>query len=59
MSFILNALRKSEQQRQASQEETLDTKILEKNDSKQHKTSIWLILLVIVNVFFISLRFNS
>ncbi|MCK5478146.1 MAG: hypothetical protein KAI44_04460, partial [Methylococcales bacterium] len=54
MSFILNALRKSEQERLSSQEETLDAKILEKNDYKQHKTSVWLILLVIVNVFFIS-----
>ncbi len=54
MSFILNALRKSEQQRQASQAESLENRMLEQQVFLPKKTSGWLIVLVIVNVFFLS-----
>lgn len=54
MSFILNALRKSEQERQASQAGTLENSILEIQETKQKKTSIWAIILVLFNLFFIA-----
>jgi general secretion pathway protein B len=50
MSYILNALRKSDQERQAQQAETLTSQILERNDQSHNKTSMWLILLVIINI---------
>lgn len=54
MSFILNALQKSEQERQNSQVETLENSILEsKQEARQKKPSIWLIILVICNIFFL------
>lgn len=53
MSFILNALRKSEQQRQASLADSLENRILEQQVYLPKKTSGWLIVLVIVNVFFL------
>jgi len=53
MSFILNALRKSEQQRQASQADSLENRILKQQVFAPKKTSGWLIVLVIVNVFFL------
>jgi general secretion pathway protein B len=53
MSFILNALRKSEQQRQASQADSLENRVLKQQVFAPKKTSGWLIVLVIVNVFFL------
>ncbi len=53
MSYILNALRKSEQQRKRSQPETLETSILERNEPQQKKSSLWLIVLIIVNMIFL------
>jgi len=53
MSYILNALRKSEQERQESQIETLENRIQHNQNSKPIKTSVWLISLVLVNVFFL------
>jgi len=53
MSYILNALRKSEQERQESQIETLENRIQHNQNSKPIKTSVWLIGLVLVNVFFL------
>ena len=50
MSYILNALRKSEQERQVQQAETLTSQILEQHDQSHNKTSMWLILLVIINI---------
>ena len=49
MSIILNALRKSEQERQISQPESLENKILEKPGDVQKKNPVWLIVLVIIN----------
>lgn len=51
MSYILNALRKSEQERQLRQSETLENRLLEKHDTAQKKNSAWLIILAIINVF--------
>ena len=59
MSIILNALRKSDQERQTHQPETLGNKILEKQDSVQKKNSVWLVILVIFNAFFLLLFFWS
>ena len=50
MSYILNALRKSEQERQVQQTETLTSRILERNDQTHNKTLVWLFLLVIINI---------
>lgn len=54
MSFILNALRKSEQERQVRKTETLENRILDHSTAIEKKTSIWLIILVFANAFFIS-----
>ncbi|MFW5444180.1 MAG: general secretion pathway protein GspB [Methylococcaceae bacterium] len=53
MSFILNAIRKSEQQRQASQPDSLENRILEHQPTVQKKRPVWLIVIVIVNVIFL------
>ena len=53
MSFILNALRKSELERDANQPESLESRILQTSFEKQKKTSIWMVFLVFVNVFFL------
>lgn len=54
MSYILNALRKSEQERKSSRAVTLENSILEVQDSTPKKTSVWLIFIVVVNVFLLS-----
>jgi len=54
MSYILNALRKSEQERHNSQTETLENRIEVKPGLVQKRTSTWIIALVIVNLFFLS-----
>ncbi len=54
MSYILNALRKSEQERQDSHIETLENSLQDKHDVAPKKTSFWLIILVLVNLFFLS-----
>ncbi len=57
MSIILNALRKSEQERQMRQTVTLDEKMLDKPEIKQNKTPAWVIALVVINIFFIAYFF--
>jgi general secretion pathway protein B len=53
MSFILNALRKSEQERQSAQAKTLGDRVLEKQAVEKKKNkSFWWLILVIANVFF-------
>jgi len=59
MSFILNALRKSEQERQVRQPEILENRILEKQDTVLKKNPVWLIVLVITNAFFLIFFFWS
>jgi general secretion pathway protein B len=54
MSYILNALRKSEQERQDGHTETLENRIQHKQHTAPKKTSFWLIILVLVNLFFLS-----
>lgn len=54
MSYILNALRKSELERQSSQSGTLENSILETKDIKRNKTPVWLIILVVINIFFLA-----
>jgi len=54
MSYILNALRKSEQERHNSHAETLENRIEVKPGLVQKRTSTWIIALVIVNLFFLS-----
>jgi len=54
MSYILNALRKSEQERHNSQAETLENRIEISQGRVKKPTSAWLIVLVIVNLFFLS-----
>jgi general secretion pathway protein B len=49
MSYILNALRKSEHERQIRQPEALENRILEKPGTVQKKNPTWLIILVIIN----------
>ena len=49
MSYILNALRKSEHERQIRQPEALENRILEKPGTVQKKNPAWLIILVIIN----------
>lgn len=53
MSYILNALKKSEQQRQAVQPETIESKILEQQVAEGRKIPTWVIGLVVVNICFI------
>lgn len=54
MSYILNALRKSEQERQDKQSETLENRIEIKQNNEHKKTSSWIFVLVIANLFFLS-----
>lgn len=54
MSYILNALRKSEQDRQKEQSITLENRIQNKQAVAKKKTSIWLVTLVITNLFFLA-----
>ncbi|MCK5188931.1 MAG: general secretion pathway protein GspB, partial [Methylococcales bacterium] len=57
--IILNALRKSEQERQVQQPEILENRILEKQDTVQKKNPVWLISLVIINIFLLIFFFWS
>jgi len=50
MSYILNALRKSEHERQIREPEALENRILEKPGTVQKKNPAWLIILVVINV---------
>jgi general secretion pathway protein B len=50
MSYILNALRKSEQERQAQQAETIAGRILANQPPTRHKTSKIVIILIITNL---------
>ena len=54
MSIILNALRKSEQERQVRQPDVLENRILEKQDTAPKRNPIWLISLVIINAFLLT-----
>lgn len=55
MSFILNALRKSEQERRQLESETLTDRILPAQPiQKRNKTSVFLALLILGNVFIIA-----
>lgn len=54
MSYILNALRKSEQERQDGHAETLENRIQRTQDEPPKKTSFWLVILVLINLFFLS-----
>jgi len=49
MSFILNALRKSEQERLSNHTETLEDKILIKQIAVQKNKPAWLIILILIN----------
>jgi len=51
MSYILNALRKSEQERQEGSPQTLENRIHNKQSSSPGKTPVWVITLVLVNLF--------
>ncbi len=53
MSYILNALRKSEQERQAGNVDTLENRIQDKQQSGTKKTSSGLIALVVLNFIFL------
>lgn len=60
MSFILNALRKSELERQSAQAQTLGDRILEKQPvENKTKKSFWWFVLVAANVFFMAYFFMS
>ncbi len=54
MSYILNALKKSEKQRQANQAESLESRILQQPQDEHKKAPYWLIILVFVNVCFLA-----
>ena len=54
MSIILNALKKSEQERLVSQEEALANHASEQLKLTHKKTPTWLFVLVIINLFFLS-----
>jgi len=53
MSYILNALRKSEQERQVQNVDTLENRIQDKAENNVKVPSIWLILLVVFNLLFV------
>ena len=55
MSFILNALRKSEQERLSSHTETLEDKIIVKQDAVQKNKPGWLMILIIINLLLLAL----
>ncbi len=50
MSYILDALRKSEQQRQATQPDTVTERILVNQQQTNQKSTKWLIILAISNI---------
>ncbi|MGR9115814.1 MAG: general secretion pathway protein GspB [Gammaproteobacteria bacterium] len=50
MSYILNALRKSEQERRNREQETLQHRLAEIQLHTAARTSIWVLMLVIINV---------
>jgi general secretion pathway protein B len=54
MSYILNALKKSEHQRQANQAESLERQIMLQPQEEQKKVPYWLIILVLVNACFLA-----
>ena len=55
MSFILNALRKSEQQRVEAQTETLENKLQVVADDSQHKKpTLAIVFLVVINIIFLT-----
>lgn len=54
MSYILDALRKSEQQRQATQPDTVTDRILISQPQLQPKRKLWLITLLISNLLIIT-----
>ncbi|WP_031434144.1 general secretion pathway protein GspB [Methylomarinum vadi] len=49
MSYILNALRKSERERQKNQEQNLTTHLQDDNPGKSAVHAYWLILLIVLN----------
>jgi len=53
MSYILNALRKSEQERQIQNVDTLENRIQDKAENNAKVPSIWLIVLVVFNLLFV------
>jgi len=53
MSYILNALRKSEQERQVQNVDTLENRIQGEADNTAKTPSIWLIVLVVFNLLFV------
>jgi len=53
MSYILNALRKSEQERQVQNVDTLENRIQDKSENNSKEPSIWLIILVVFNLLFV------
>ena len=57
MSYILNALRKSEHERQIREPEALENRILEKPGTVQKKNPAWLIILVVINVLILMFFF--
>jgi general secretion pathway protein B len=54
MSYILNALRKSEQERQARQAETATDRILLPRPKQSRRTGLWITAIVLSNVLIIS-----
>lgn len=50
MSFILNALRKSEEERQSTQPENLRDRIQERPKNTKKKSTLWLIILFLTNL---------
>ena len=54
MSFILNALRKSEQERLSNPTETLEDRILVKQDAVQKNKPGWLMTLIIINLLLLA-----
>ncbi|MDD5460427.1 MAG: general secretion pathway protein GspB [Methylococcales bacterium] len=57
MSYILNALRKSEQERLAQQPDTVTGRILVSQPQPRHKASKLIILLMITNLIFVAAFF--
>ena len=58
MSFILNALRKSEQERASTSIETLEGKIQFKQGATQKNKSGWLVTLVMINLLLLAFLFT-
>lgn len=57
MSYILNALRKAEKERQQKQEQNLSSQLQEAKTVTAHKAMPWLILLLSVNTVFLGYLF--